>query len=226
MVGQTVTCSCSSDITSSSMNWYSSSSLLPLHSGTSSVRSLTIPVTTDIEGEVYTCSMSNSCGDQEKFITVSIIGMCIYVSAITLLTYLIIIPVPDDWATVDITNSTNQNALHNTNYVLTCTVMVIDGMNLALSVEWVGPDGVVVASEGNRTVGQVETQGTTSTLTLSFNPVLSSHGGRYTCRAAISVPWMATQPPQHSTSVDMPVTCESLCPSIHYTIDITVLPWI
>ena len=208
-----MTCSCSSDITSSSMNWYSSSSLLPLHNGTSSVTSLTIPVTTDIEGEVYTCSMSNSCGDQEKVITVSTTGMCICVCNNS--TYLIIIPVPDDWATVAITNSTNQNALHNTSYVLTCTVMVIDGMNLDLSVEWAGPDGVVVVSEGNRTVGQVETQGTTSTLTLSFNPVLSSHGGNYTCTAAISVPWMATQPPQHSASVDMPVTCESLCPYIN-----------
>ena len=100
--------------------------------------------------------------------------------------------------------------------------MVIDGMNLVPSVEWVGPDGVVVVSEGNRTVGQVETQGTTSTLTLSFNPVLSSHGGRYTCRAAISVPWMATQPPQHSASVDMPVTCKSLCPSSSTTLTLGV----
>ena len=79
-------------------------------------------------------------------------------------------------------------------------------MNLVPSVEWVGPDGVVVVSEGNRTVGQVETQGTTSTLILSFNPVLFSDGEWYTCRAAISVPWMATQPPAISSSVNMHVT--------------------
>ena len=169
--------------------------------------SLTIPVTTDIEGEMYTCSMSSSCGDQEKVITISTIGMCICVCNNSILT-LSSIPVPDDWATVDITNSTNQNALHNTNFALTCTVRVIPGMNLASSVEWVGPDGVVMMSnmslhsgsgsggsgsgESGSGFGSDSNSNSTFILTLSFNPVLSSDGGRYTCRAAISVPWMAT----------------------------------
>ena len=69
-----------------------------------------------------------------------------------------------------------------------------------------GPDGGVVVSGGNITVGEVETQGTISTLTLSFSPVVSSNGGKYECRAAIFVPWMDSQPPQHTASVDMPVT--------------------
>ena len=93
------------------------------------------------------------------------------------------------------------NAFNNTDYTLTCTVTPISGMNLPYTVEWVGPDGGVVVSEGNRVVGEVEVEGTVSTLILSFRPVLTSNGGSYTCRATVSVPWMTVQPPEYSASV-------------------------
>ena len=109
------------------------------------------------------------------------------------------------WATVDIQNSTGENALNNTDYILTCTVTVIEGITLPVTVEWVGPDGDVVTSEGNRMVGEVEVQGRVSTLSLSFSPVYFSDGGNYTCRTAISVPWLSQQP-QRMTTVEMPVT--------------------
>ena len=110
------------------------------------------------------------------------------------------------WATVDIQNSTGENALNNTDYILTCTVTVIEGITLPVTVEWVGSDGDVVTSEENKMVGEVEVQGTVSTLSLSFSPVFSSDGGSYTCRAAISVSWLTQQPPHLSTTVKMPVT--------------------
>ena len=114
--------------------------------------------------------------------------------------------VPDEWATVDIQNSTGENALNNTDYILTCTVTVIEGITLPVTVEWVGPDGDVVTSEGNRMVGEVEVQGRVSTLSLSFSPVYFTDGGSYTCRAAISVSWLAQQSLQLSCTVEMPVT--------------------
>ena len=85
---------------------------------------------------------------------------------------------------------------------------VITGMTLPPSVEWVGPDGTVLVSEENVTIGEVETRGIVSTLSLSFNPVLSSQGGNYTCRATVNVPWMAVQPPQISATINMVVTCK------------------
>ena len=85
---------------------------------------------------------------------------------------------------------------------------IIEGITLPVTVEWVGPDGDVVMSEGNRMVGVVEVQGTVSTLSLSFSPVFSSDGGSYTCRAAISVPWVSSDPLQLQATVDMPVTSE------------------
>ena len=113
--------------------------------------------------------------------------------------------VPDEWATVSIHNSTGENALNNTDYTLTCTVTVMEGMTLPVTVEWVGPDGSVVVSEVNRMVREVEVQGRVSTLILSFSPVISEDGGKYTCRAAIFPQWMSS-PLQKLAMVDMPVT--------------------
>ena len=114
-----------------------------------------------------------------------------------------IVAVPDDWASVAITNSTGANALHGTQYTLLCTVTGIPGMTLSPSVDWVGPDGdVIEESDGNRTLGDVVTRGTISTFSLTFNPVLSSDGGRYTCRTSVNVPWMDRQPSSISNTID------------------------
>ena len=117
--------------------------------------------------------------------------------------------VPDDWCRVSVSNLGGENALHLKQHSLLCTVTAIPGMTLPPLVEWVGPDGTVLLSGGNMTVGSVNTQGSVSTFSLSFNPVLNSDGGTYTCRAAVHVPWMSTQPRKISTSFDMPVTSES-----------------
>ena len=86
----------------------------------------------------------------------------------------------------------------------------ITGMTLPPSVEWVGPDGTVLESEENVTIDEAETQGTIYNLSLSFNPVFSSQGGYYTCRATVNVPWMVMQPPQLSATFNMVVTCKQI----------------
>ena len=97
--------------------------------------------------------------------------------------------VPYHWASVHIRTS-RVSALHGSEFILECRVRAITGMTLPPSVEWVGLDGTVLESEENVTIGEVETRGTASTLSLSFNAVLSSQGGYYTCRATVNVPWM------------------------------------
>ena len=210
MIGETVTCNCSSEIEHSTVNWREQDLTNPEQAGDGvpSVVSLTVgPVTTDSQGEVFTCLMNSSCVAQEKTLTVDVISKL--VSLLEILTYYcFLLSVPDEWATVDIQNSTGENALNNTDYILTCTVTVVEGITLPITVEWVGPDGDVVTSEGNRMVGEVEVQRTVSTLSLSFIPVFSSDGGSYTCRAAISVPWVGSDPAQLQATVDMPVTSE------------------
>ena len=114
--------------------------------------------------------------------------------------------VPDNWAYVYI--DSRKDALHGSEYTLLCTVMAINGMTLPPSIVWVGPDGTVLVSEENVTVGEVETQGTVSTSSLTFNPVLSSQGGRYTCIVTVDVPWMLDQPDQLFDTFNMLVTSE------------------
>ena len=118
------------------------------------------------------------------------------------------ITVPNDWCKVRISNQTGKAALHLDNHILLCTVITIPGMKLPLSVEWVGPKGTVLTSGRNVTVGVVRTQGNTSTVSLSFHPVLNSDKGLYTCKAAVHVPWMKTQPSQITSSLHLSITSE------------------
>ena len=73
VVGKTVNCSCSSN---KEYKWYRGNSTIPLNTDISEDGAqLNIPVTTDIEGEMYTCSVSISCWKWKDTITVSVIGI-------------------------------------------------------------------------------------------------------------------------------------------------------
>ena len=74
-------------------------------------------------------------------------------------------------------------------YLLTCTTEVVQLLGLIRTpdVEWLDIDNNVVATGGDITVGNPGTSGTTTTLTLTFNPLHTSHGGEYTCRANITI---------------------------------------
>ena len=126
---------------------------------------------------------------------------CLYISLHT---------VPDNWTTVSVTPSTRETIFNNTQYSLICTVSTISGLgNLPVMVEWVGPNGTAVGSEENRVLGDVATEGTMHTLTLTFDPIFHGDGGTYTCVASLSVDWEKGQPPQHSVPHHVPVISES-----------------
>ena len=68
-------------------------------------------------------------------------------------------------------------------YNFTCSVNVSAGSQ---SIKWQYSNGSNVTTGGDITVGSPETSGTTvTTLTLTFNPLLTSHGGEYTCRSVV-----------------------------------------
>ena len=71
-------------------------------------------------------------------------------------------------------------------HTLTCTATVVENLVVEPTLEWLDTDTNVVG--GNSiTVGPPVTTGTNTTLTLTFNPLLTSHGGRYTCRVSINI---------------------------------------
>ena len=83
----------------------------------------------------------------------------------------------------DISISTTGVPTAGEEYALTCRVNVSAGTP---SIQWQYRNGNVVATGGDITVGSQETSGTTvTTLTLTFNPLLTSHGGEYICRSVV-----------------------------------------
>ena len=113
--------------------------------------------------------------------------------------------VPDNWATIEITNVTEGDALHQHNYTLICTVQAIQGMNIAPQIYWYNSDGLIIETAGRLTVGTVETNDSVTALSLTFSPVLHGDGGVYSCTAQVTVPWMTTQPPVKQANVNMAV---------------------
>ena len=77
-------------------------------------------------------------------------------------------------------------------YTLTCTVTVVENLVAQPTVEWLDSDSMTVMSGSDITVGSVMRSGSMSTLTLEFNPLHTSHGGQYTCRATINIPNIVT----------------------------------
>lgn len=88
IVGEVVTCSCTSDIGADTVQWYredaavesdgSGEGAITYSSASSRLNSLTIPVTTDNQGEIYTCAISGACGKHERNVTVHATGTAIY----------------------------------------------------------------------------------------------------------------------------------------------------
>ena len=52
--------------------------------------------------------------------------------------------------------------------------------------EWRDPSGDELLSGGSVTVGAPVTRGSTTTLTITFNPLHTSHGGEYTCQGTLN----------------------------------------
>ena len=71
-------------------------------------------------------------------------------------------------------------------YSLTCSVQVVPHLVVEPSIEWTRQDGTVLnASSGSR-------------LQLNFNPVMTSDGGRYTCRASVNIIGLVFASAEHS----------------------------
>ena len=119
------------------------------------------------------------------------------------------IVVPDDWATVNFTDLTNREPLHDNHHTILCSVIAKPGMPIRPVVHWYYPNGSQVTNEGRVRVGPQKTDGTTTNLNLTFSTVYHRDGGEYICRAEITVPWMSTQPPVQNGTFDLVVTSKT-----------------
>ena len=71
-------------------------------------------------------------------------------------------------------------------YQLLCTVEVVEGLTVAPDVMWLDRTNVPV-NQQDITVGERENMGNITNLTLTFNPLRTSHAGPYTCRASVTI---------------------------------------
>ena len=75
---------------------------------------------------------------------------------------------------------------------LTCTVTEEEDITGIPAVTWLDPAGQTITSGGDLTVVH-QLAGLTTTLTLQFSPLRSSHSGLYTCRAELNeIPYVET----------------------------------
>ena len=84
-------------------------------------------------------------------------------------------------------------------------VKVVDGLVVAPDVLWMNNGGVLV--NGTNTTLTRTVSGGNSTLNLTFNPLLTSHGGPYTCVATVNIPQLSLSI-TNSSAVDVSVLSE------------------
>ena len=78
-------------------------------------------------------------------------------------------------------------AVHRQSFTIQCNASVVkshlvEELMQYAKLEWLGPDGEVVASNTNIDTSETKVRNTL-TGTLAFNPVLFRHEGQYTCRS-------------------------------------------
>ena len=74
-------------------------------------------------------------------------------------------------------------AVSGDTFSLTCTVDV----SIPPVVQWIDPNGTVITNTTLITVGPPVRAGNITNLTLIFEPLLTSHGGQYTCQSDVDV---------------------------------------
>ena len=89
------------------------------------------------------------------------------------------LPAPEVTITPDVASDTAGEEL-----VLTCTATVVEHLTVHPTVQWSGGS---VDSTDSLAEGETTRNGVTSSRTLTFSPLGTSHGAQYTCQAEISI---------------------------------------
>ena len=77
-------------------------------------------------------------------------------------------------------------------FALLCSVTIPGGVATEPQIMWLSPEGSMVSSEGEVTVGNQPIIGNPSRLTtyvIQFSPLMTSHAGTYTCQVTLTSPF-------------------------------------
>ena len=81
-------------------------------------------------------------------------------------------------------------------FSLLCRVTAPNGLTSEPQIRWLSPQGNILSTGGELIVGNQPIIGNPSRLTtysIQFSPLLTSHGGPYTCQATVSSPYQTVQ---------------------------------
>ena len=132
---------------------------------------------------------------------VRLLDLCTYFEQLIIITADILSPAISTFA--------DGTAVAGQAFTLFCRVVLPEGLATRPLVVWFSPEGEVMVSGGELTVGNQQVVGNPSRLTTymaQFSPVLTSHGGTYTCQATVSSPYGTIQ---QSVTAEHNVTVES-----------------
>ena len=106
---------------------------------------------------------------------------------------------------------------------LTCTVdEIIDGLTNIPSAQWMTTTGLVIPGDDDITINETIIDGKTTTVTLSFSSLYTSHAGEYMCQGTLATVTNFTSTP---TNVSVNVMCKLLSVYVsYYLICINTVP--
>ena len=93
---------------------------------------------------------------------------------------------------------------------LTCTVnKVIDGLTNIPSAQWMTTSGLVITGD-DITINETIIDEMTTTVTLSFSLLHTTHAGKYMCQGTLELPATVTNFTSTPTNVSVNVMCKLL----------------
>ena len=108
---------------------------------------------------------------------------------------------------------------------LTCTVdEIIDGLTNIPSAQWMTTTGLVIPGD-DITINETIIDGKTTTVTLSFSSLHTTHAGEYMCQGTLELPATVTNFTSTPTNVSVNVMCKLLSVYVsYYLICINTVP--
>ena len=81
---------------------------------------------------------------------------------------------------------TDGNSVAGETFYLICLATRAENVTGDINLQWIGPDGSQVMSQGLVVVGVPTTSGSITSLTLEFATLYSSNGGQYSCQSNLT----------------------------------------
>ena len=108
-------------------------------------------------------------------------------------------------------------------YTLACNTTLMENLAVEPDIQWLYTNGTTVGGS-NITVGAVRMTGNLFIQNLTFNPLRTSHGGQYICRAHVNIPAISLPVISSQSSLNIAVQSKNMrllaqkCLSLQYMI--------